>query len=159
MFLISKSGAKKRHWQTMESVIPPLVKSVHERKENPITGTMELLFSFVAAFEHIPSQRRLGLFKSLADKLGTTEFLFALLILLLDKYPDDEMVRSFAADLTGAYDALTQLQVSFGESAVLLNGTDRYVDSRKVCDRGSRHTYTQSYHGAPPRVNRGSVWH
>ena len=126
----------------MESVIPRLVKSLHERKENPITGTMELLFSFVAAFEHIPSQRRLGLFKSLADKLGTTEFLFALLILLLDKYPDNEIARSFAADLTGAYDALTQLQVSCRQGNVLLNGTDYYVDGRKVCERGSRHTYT-----------------
>lgn len=126
----------------MESVIPRLVESLHERKQNPITGTMELLFSFVAAFEHIPPQRRLGLFKSLADKLGTTEFLFALLILLLDKHPDDEMVRSFAADLTGAYDALTQLQVSCGESTVLLNGTDYYVDCRKVCELGPRHTYT-----------------
>lgn len=120
----------------MESVIPRLVKSLHKRKQNPIAGTMELLFSFVAAFEHIPSARRLGLFKSLADKLGTTEFLFVLLVLLLDKYPDDDMVRTFAADLTRAYDALTQLQVSGGERAVLLNGADRYVDGRKVCDRG-----------------------
>ena len=135
-------GAKQRPWQTMESVIPRLVKSLHKRKENPITGTMELLFSFVAAFEHIPSTRRLDLFKSLADKLGTTEFLFALLVLLLDKYPDDDVVRSFAAELTGTYDASTQLQVSYGESAVLLNGTDNYVDGRKVCDPGSRHTYT-----------------
>lgn len=109
----------------MESVIPRLVKSLHKRKENPITGTLGLLFTFVAAFEHIPSSRRLSLFKSLADKLGTTEFLFALLVLLLDKHPDDEMVRTFAADLTGAYDPLTQLQVGGGEISLLLNGTDR----------------------------------
>lgn len=126
----------------MESVIPRLVKSLHKRKENPITGTMELLFSFVAAFEHISSPRRLGLFKSLADKLGPTEFLFALLVLLLDKYPDDETVRRFAADLTEAYDALTQLQVSCDEIAALLNGLTATLDSRKVCERGSRHTYT-----------------
>lgn len=96
----------------MESVIPRLVKSLHTRNENPITGTMGLLFSFVAAFEHIPSSRRLGLFKSLVDKLGTTQFLFALVVLLLDKHPDDAIVRSFGADLIGAFDALTQLQVS-----------------------------------------------
>lgn len=126
----------------MESVIPRLVKSLHTRNENPTTGTMELLFSFVAAFEHIPLPRRLGLFKSLVDKLGTTEFLFALLVLLLDKYPDNAVVRSFGADLIGAYDALTQLQVSCGESTVLLHRTDRYADGRKVCDHGSRHTYT-----------------
>lgn len=126
----------------MESVIPRLVKSLRKQDENSITGTMELLYSFVAAFEHIPSPRRLGLFKSLADKLGTTEFLFVLLVLLLDKYPDDAIVRSFGADLIGAYDALTQLQVSFGESAVPLNRTDRYADGGKVCDHESRYTYT-----------------
>lgn len=126
----------------MESVIPRLVKSLHTRNENPIKGTMELLFSFVAAFEHIPSPRRLGLFKSLVDKLGTTEFLFALLLILLDKYPDDAIVMSFGADLIGAYDALTQLQVSCGESSELLHRTDRYADGRNVCDHGSRHTYT-----------------
>lgn len=125
----------------MESVIPRLVKSLHERNENPINGTMELLFSFVAAFEHIPSPRRLGLFKSLADKLGATEFLYALLVLLLDKYPDDATVTSFGADLIGAYDALTQLQVSGGESAIPLNRTDRCSDGRKICDHGSRDSY------------------
>lgn len=125
----------------MESVIPRLVKSLRKRNENPITGTMELLFSFVAAFEHIPSPRRLGLFKSLVDKLGTTEFLFALIVLLFDRYPDDAIVRSFGANLIGAYDALTQLQVSCGKGAVPLNRTDRYADSRKVCDHESRHTY------------------
>lgn len=126
----------------MESVIPRLVKSLHLRNEDPIKGTMELLFSFVAAFEHIPSPRRLGLFKSLVDKLGTTELLFAFLVLLLDKYPDDTIVISFGADLIGAYDALTQLQVSCGESAVLLHRTDRYADGRNVCEHGSRYTYT-----------------
>lgn len=126
----------------MESVIPRLVKSLHIRNENPVKGTMELLFSFVAAFEHIPSRRRLGLFKSLVDKLGTPRFLFALLVILLDKYPDDAVVMSFGADLIGGYDALTQLQVSCGESALLLHRTDRYADGRNVCDHGSRHIYT-----------------
>lgn len=143
----------------MESVIPRLVKSLHTRNENPITGTTELLFSFVAAFEHIPSPRRLGLFKSLVDQLGTTEFLFALVVLLLDKYPDDAIVMRFGADLIGAYDALTQLQVSCGESDVLLYKTDRYADGRKVCDHGPRPSYTKSHHSAPPRANRRSVWH
>lgn len=96
----------------MDSVIPQLVESLHKRRDDLILGTSELLFSFVAAFEHIPSQRQLDLFKSLANKLGPIDFLFALLILLLDKYPDDQVVVQFAANLTGSYDALTQLRVS-----------------------------------------------
>lgn len=97
----------------MELVIPQLVKSLHQRKEDMILGTSELLFSFVAAFEHIPSQRQLDLFKSLTNKLGPIDFLFALLILLLDKYPDDPVVMQFTANLAGSYDVLTQLRVSF----------------------------------------------
>lgn len=96
----------------MESVIPRLVESLHKRKENPIIGTSELLYSFVAAFEHIPQQRRLDLFRSLANKLGPGNFLFALLIQLLVKYPGDQIVVQFAVDLTGTYDAITQLRVS-----------------------------------------------
>ena len=69
--------------QTMELVIPQLVKSLHKRKEDLILGTSELLLSFVAAFEHIPSHRQLDLFKSLVNKLGPTDFLFALLIQLI----------------------------------------------------------------------------
>lgn len=96
----------------MESVIPQLVKSLHKRKEDLILSTSELLCSFVAAFEHIQSHRQLDLFKSLVNKLGPIDFLFALLILLLEKYPDDRVVLQFAANLAGSYDAVTQLRVS-----------------------------------------------
>lgn len=103
----------------MELVIPQLVKSLHKRKRDLILGTSELLFSFVAAFEHIPSHRQLELFKSLANKLGPIDFLFALLILLLDKYPDDQVVVQFAANLAGSYDVLTQLRVCLFNAAFL----------------------------------------
>lgn len=117
----------------MESVIPQLVKSLHQRKEDLILGTSELLFSFVAAFEHIPSQRQLDLFKSLTNKLGPVDFLFALLILLLDKYPDDQAVVQFAANLAGSYDALTQIQVSlFYCGCISHYGSNTFADGRKV---------------------------
>lgn len=117
----------------MESVIPQLVQSLHQRKEDLITGTSELLFSFVAAFEHIPPQRQLDLFKSLANKLGPDDFLFALLILLLDKYPDDQVIVQFAANLAGSYDASIQLRVSSLECGIpSLCSSNVCADGREV---------------------------
>ena len=96
--------------QTMESVIPRLVGSLHTQKGGPFVGVCELLLSFAAAFKHIPMPRRLQLFTSLADKIGPREYLFALLTILIDKYPEDRKVLQFAADLTSVYDANVRLQ-------------------------------------------------
>ena len=96
--------------RTMESVIPRLLQSLYKRKEGPYVGVCELLLSFAAAFEHIPSQRRLDLFHSLTDKVGPADYLFALLTILIDKYPNDRRVVQFAADLAGRYNASIRLQ-------------------------------------------------
>ena len=74
-------------------------------------GISELLLSFVAAYEHIPAQRRLDLFSSLTEKLGADEFLFALLVLLKDKYPNNKKVTEFAVELSGRHGVTTQLLV------------------------------------------------
>lgn len=97
--------------QTMESVIPRLVQSLHKRKDGPLVGVSELLLSFAAAYEHIPPQRRLDLFGSLVDKTGPADYLFALITILLDKYPNDRSVVRFASDLTSRYSVKTRLEV------------------------------------------------
>lgn len=97
--------------QTMESVIPRLVQSLHKGKGGPLVGVSELLLSFAAAYEHIPSQRRLDLFVSLVDKIGPGDYLFALLTILLDKYPSDRSVLQFATDITSRYSVKTRLQM------------------------------------------------
>lgn len=96
----------------MESVIPRLAVSLQKQKKDPMIGVSDLILSFVAAFEHIPSQRRLELFKSLADKLGAPDYLFALLTILLDKHSSDRKILDFAAELAGLYDIQTQFQVN-----------------------------------------------
>lgn len=95
--------------QTIDSVIPPLVDSLRKQKEDPVEGASELLLSFAAAFEHIPSHRRFGLFHSLINRLGPVEFLFALLVMLANKYPGNKSVLQFAADLASRYAPETQL--------------------------------------------------
>jgi len=84
---------------------------LHKQKGGPLVGASELLLSFAAAFEHIPIHRRKALFSSLIDKLGAEEFLFALLILLLDRYADDQSVTEFVKDFAGHYSPVVQLKV------------------------------------------------
>ena len=95
----------------MDSVIPRLVQSLHTRKDGPLVGVSELLLSFAAAYEHIPSRRRLDLFVSLVNKVGPSDYLFALITVLIDKYPSDGSVVQFATELTRRYSVKTRLQV------------------------------------------------
>ena len=95
----------------MESIIPRLVQSLRKRKGDPLAGVSELLLSFAAAFGHIPPRRRLDLFTSLADKVGPTDYLFALFAIMLDKYRNNRKVLQFATDLAGRYDVKIRLQV------------------------------------------------
>ena len=97
--------------QTMDSVIPGLVQSLHNRKDGTFVGVSELLLSYVAAYEHIPTQRRLDLFISLVNKVGPGDHLFALIAILLDKYPSDRSVLQFATNLSSRYSVKTRLQV------------------------------------------------
>lgn len=96
----------------MESIIPCLVQSLHGRKEGAFVGISELLLSFAAAFEHIPSQRRLELFISLADKVGSRDYLFALFVILMDKYPNNRRVVQFAVEISRRYGVEIRLRVS-----------------------------------------------
>ena len=107
--------------QTMESVIPRLVQSLHKRKGGPFNGVCELLLSFAAAFKHVPMPRRLQLFTSLANKVGPPEYLFALLTILIDKFPEDRKVLQFGADLCNAYDVNVRLQTIVNFLDVILD--------------------------------------
>lgn len=95
----------------MDSVILPLVQSLHKKKNNAIIGASELLLSFVAAYKDIPQQRREDLFLSLSAKIGADDFLFALVLLLVDKYPGRTKVLDFAAGLVSQQSVTTQLRV------------------------------------------------
>lgn len=107
-------------------MIPPLVKSLRKHNQDPVAGTAELLLSFTAAFEHVPTHRRLQLFTSLIHTLGEDEFLFALLSMLADKYPGNENVDAFIVELTMQYGPITQLTVGSQLHIVILQGsTDR----------------------------------
>ncbi|KAI0389253.1 armadillo-type protein [Xylariaceae sp. FL0594] len=96
--------------QTVKEVVPPLIQSLRKGKVSPLAGTSELLLSFVTAYEHIPSHRRLGLFVSLVETLGATDFLFALLGMLTNMYGATDQVLSFATEVFNYFTVETQLQ-------------------------------------------------
>ncbi|KAK8083591.1 snoRNA-binding rRNA-processing protein UTP10 [Apiospora saccharicola] len=85
--------------EIVKEVVPPLIQSLRKGKKSPIAGASELLLSFVTAYEHIPTHRRLGLFISLLETLGAEDFLFALLAMLSDKYGSTADVLSFSTGI------------------------------------------------------------
>lgn len=96
--------------QTIKEVVPPLIQSLRKGKRHPVAATSELLLSFVTAYEHIPSHRRLSLFVSLVETLGQEEFLFALLAMLADKYGATDQVLTFSTEVFNNFSVETQLQ-------------------------------------------------
>lgn len=85
--------------QTIDQVVPALIQSLRNQKRDIVSGTSELLLSFTAAFEHIPSHRRLRLFHALITKLGTQDFLFAVLAMLANRYATDKDVLTLMTGL------------------------------------------------------------
>ncbi|KAI1457267.1 hypothetical protein F4805DRAFT_429474 [Annulohypoxylon moriforme] len=96
--------------QTVKEVVPPLIQSLRKGKISPLAGASDLLLSFVTAYEHIPSHRRLGLFVSLVETLGAEEFLFALLAMLTNMYGATAQVLSFATEVFNYFNVEIQLQ-------------------------------------------------
>ena len=97
--------------RTIDSVVPRLVQSLQKGAGNPISRVSQLLLSFVATYEHVPPQRRLELFSSIGSKIGVEQYLYALLAILVDKYPNDEEVYRFASDLAASQTMYAQISI------------------------------------------------
>ncbi|KAF2085551.1 hypothetical protein K490DRAFT_75160 [Saccharata proteae CBS 121410] len=95
--------------QTVSRVVPPLAASLRKKKRDLVLGVAELLLSFTTAYEHIPLHRRLGLFGQLTKTLGAGDSLFAILAMLIEKYPSDKSVRRFAVELMRLFDPVNNL--------------------------------------------------
>lgn len=102
--------------QTIDQVVPALIQSLRNQKRDVVSGTSELLLSFTAAFEHIPSHRRLRLFHALITKLGIQDFLFAVIAMLANRYAMDKDVLTLMTGLVSDTTAAVELAVSFPRS-------------------------------------------
>ena len=97
---------------TIESVIPPLISTFRKRKAGVLGGAAELILSFAAAFEHIPVHRRLELLTALMKKLGEEDYLYVLLIILVDRHGRKSTILDFCTDMMLQYPPIVQLKVS-----------------------------------------------
>ncbi|KAF2663676.1 hypothetical protein BT63DRAFT_393492 [Microthyrium microscopicum] len=95
--------------QTVSRVVPPLVASLKKRSREVVSGVSDLLVSFTAAFEHIPSHRRLVLFQHVVEALGPKDCLFAVVCMILNQHRSDFSARQFVIDLVNQFDAEIQL--------------------------------------------------
>ncbi|KAL9590394.1 MAG: hypothetical protein Q9203_000820 [Teloschistes exilis] len=129
--------------QTMDSVIPRVMDSLRKQHKDPLAGVSELLLSFAAAFDHIPSQRRLALFKSLMNLVGADQYLFALIILLQNKLPNNKRVSQFLVDLLDYY----QVEVLLKARSYLLYPPDNEYAFKHVERR--RHSQDFILHELP----------
>ena len=134
--------------QTIDQVVPALIQSLRNQKRDVVSGTSELLLSFTAAFEHIPAHRRLRLFHALISKLGTQDFLFAVLAMLANRYSTDKdvltLMTGLVSDTTTVVELTTYskylnlvsdaLRTKPGISQVLLGlGSDDGRDAQSIC--------------------------
>ncbi|CRG90866.1 U3 small nucleolar RNA-associated protein 10 [Talaromyces islandicus] len=106
--------------QTINQVVPVLVQSLRNQKRDVVAGTSDLLLSFTAAFEHIPSHRRQRLFQALVTKLGAQDFLFAVLAMLVNRHGLDKNVSSLVTTIVSTLDPQVQL-VSYQKYINLVN--------------------------------------
>lgn len=118
--------------QTIDQVVPALVQSLRNQKRDVVAGTSELLLSFTATFEHIPSQRRQRLFETLVTKLGAHDFLFAVLAMLASRYGPGQSgkeVLSLMTSLTFTANAELQLIVRIDSISFFSPSIDNIVVS------------------------------
>ncbi|QDS77678.1 hypothetical protein FKW77_003509 [Venturia effusa] len=96
--------------QTVSHVVPPLVTSLRKKNKEVVRGAADLLLSFTAAFEHIPLHRRLGLFEHVTKTLGPKDCLFAIMAMIVDRYPTDNEARRFLVELVNIFEPTIDLQ-------------------------------------------------
>ena len=109
--------------QAIESLVPPLVKV--EGIDRPVLSLVTAVLQvFVDAYSHIPSHRRISLYVHLANVLGSSQYLYLLLILLILKATADQ------SGATGRISFAKSMLANFGMSVQLcsLVGIARFLD-------------------------------
>ncbi|KAJ8606445.1 hypothetical protein MRB53_040959 [Persea americana] len=92
--------------QVIRVVVPLLAESLRKRNADLVSAASEIIVSFAAAFDHIPTQRRLRLYTLLASALSASETLYAIVVTLVDRYPKSVEVQRFVANLVSEFSGL-----------------------------------------------------
>ena len=88
------------------------METLHKQNKDVVQATAEIILSFVAAFDHIPSERRLRLFTLLASSFGSHESLYAIIAALIDGHPTSTQARKFVTELLRQFGNIDSLIVS-----------------------------------------------
>ncbi|KAI9705680.1 MAG: snoRNA-binding rRNA-processing protein utp10 [Bogoriella megaspora] len=95
---------------TVSRVVPPLLTSLFDKDQDVTARSAELMSSFVAAYEHIPSHRQLHIFQNLIETVGPNRSLFIAIAMLLDRYSGDFGARKFVYELIAQFNAADQIE-------------------------------------------------
>lgn len=129
--------------QIMDKVIPPLIESLHSRGQDLTVETSDLMLSFTVAYEHIPSTRRLRLFKKLITNLGDEMFLSVLISSLVQRYDDQTDVIPFIISLANTFEIDVQLKTCT-DLVVLVEDALAGQSGRKATTAASEDAHHQS---------------
>lgn len=111
--------------QTMEKVLPPMIESLRSKGQDLIAETSDLISGFTVAYEHIPTHRRLRLYKKLVSNLGDETFIWVLISSLTRRYADRVDVIAFIVSLINTFEVKVQLKTCLDLIAIVQKAVDR----------------------------------
>ncbi|SDA02509.1 BZ3501_MvSof-1269-A2-R1_Chr12-3g03653 [Microbotryum saponariae] len=122
--------------QTLESIIPALVKSTKRKsgdREALVANLKDLLQVFADAAEHMPRHRRIKLIVRLVETLGSQDFLSAMAMLLAErdiKTADGSPLSSLVLEHFSIEVQLAAFHQIVAEVGHLLEGEPSFLDAR-----------------------------
>ena len=122
---------------TVDTIIPPLVEALKAKNQDIVAQTSDLVSSFVVAYEHIPSHRRLTLFKRLVSSLGEKQFLWVILTRLSQRYGTNSNLSSFEVSLVNLFDADVQLKTLSRQIAIVRNSFAEQANQEATATHGA----------------------
>ena len=96
--------------QAVSKIVPALADSLRRSGKDLTGGISELLLSFVAAWEHVPLHRRLGLFEMVVNAVGPSDCLGVVTAMLAERYSEgNSSAGDFVVELVNRFDPVITL--------------------------------------------------
>ena len=109
--VLSKNDDMSSHIinETLDKVIPVVVAAVRAKPSGGMIEPLaDLLSSFTAAYEHMPTSRSPGLFHRLVARLGSEQYLYAIIAMLSLRFTDNSTADAFCSQLLLGFDISSQ---------------------------------------------------
>ena len=109
--VLSKNDDMSAHIinETLDKVIPVVVATVRAKPSGGMIEPLaDLLSSFTAAYEHMPTSRSPSLFHRLVARLGPEQYLYAVIAMLSLRFGDRSTLDAFCLQLLLSFDISSQ---------------------------------------------------